>query len=77
MSDLQIEYIEIEKLKHFENNSKIHTKEQINHIANSISEFGFNDPIGIAGKENIDKAYKIAVEERYRFFSFGDAMFIQ
>lgn len=53
MSDLQIEYIEIEKLKHFENNSKIHTKEQINHIANSISEFGFNDPIGIAGKENI------------------------
>ena len=31
----------------------------------------------LAGKENIDKAYKIAVEERYRFFSFGDAMFIQ
>lgn len=30
----------------------------------------------LAGKENIDNAYKIAVEERYRFFSFGDAMFI-
>ena len=29
-----------------------------------------------AGKEKILNAYKIAVEEKYRFFSFGDAMFI-
>ncbi|AIS52305.1 S-adenosylmethionine:tRNA ribosyltransferase-isomerase QueA [Thermoanaerobacter kivui] len=29
-----------------------------------------------AGKENIMKAYKIAIEHRYRFFSFGDAMLI-
>ena len=29
-----------------------------------------------AGYENTMHAYKIAVEERYRFFSFGDAMFI-
>ena len=28
-------------------------------------------------RENIMKAYKTAVEEKYRFFSFGDAMFIQ
>lgn len=28
------------------------------------------------GYENIMNAYRIAVEERYRFFSFGDAMFI-
>ncbi len=28
-------------------------------------------------KENIMKAYNEAVNERYRFFSFGDAMFIQ
>ena len=27
-------------------------------------------------KESIMRAYKVAVEERYRFFSFGDAMFI-
>lgn len=29
-----------------------------------------------AGKENIFNAYDIAVKERYRFFSFGDAMFL-
>ena len=29
-----------------------------------------------AGRENILSAYRQAVEEKYRFFSFGDAMFI-
>lgn len=53
MEDLKIEYIDINKLTHYENNSKIHTKQQIEHIANSIREFGFNDPLGIAGKENV------------------------
>jgi S-adenosylmethionine:tRNA ribosyltransferase-isomerase len=31
----------------------------------------------LAGRENILHAYETAVNERYRFFSFGDAMFIQ
>jgi len=31
----------------------------------------------LAGRDNILNAYKIAVEEKYRFFSFGDAMFIK
>ncbi len=30
----------------------------------------------LAGKDNVLKAYKTAVDEKYRFFSFGDAMFI-
>lgn len=30
-----------------------------------------------AGYDNIMNAYKTAVEEKYRFFSFGDAMFIK
>ena len=31
----------------------------------------------LAGRENILSAYKIAVQEEYRFFSFGDAMLIK
>ena len=31
----------------------------------------------LAGKDYIMKAYNEAVKEKYRFFSFGDAMFIQ
>ena len=30
----------------------------------------------LAGRENVLGAYNIAVQEKYRFFSFGDAMFI-
>lgn len=30
----------------------------------------------LAGKDNVLAAYRAAVEEKYRFFSFGDAMFI-
>lgn len=31
----------------------------------------------LAGKDFVMKAYKHAVDEKYRFFSFGDAMFIK
>ncbi len=31
----------------------------------------------LAGRENVLNAYKCAVENKYRFFSFGDAMYIR
>jgi S-adenosylmethionine:tRNA ribosyltransferase-isomerase len=32
--------------------------------------------MGFAGKELVREAYRVAVEERYRFYSFGDAMLL-
>lgn len=49
---LIIEYMPIEDLKPYENNAKIHTREQIEQIKTSIQEFGMNDPIAI-WKDNI------------------------
>lgn len=50
---MEIEIYKIEELKPYENNAKIHTKEQIEQIKKSIKEFGMNDPIAIWGKDNI------------------------
>lgn len=44
---IEFKYIELSKLKNYENNIKIHTEEQIKKIALSIEKTGFNDPIGI------------------------------
>ena len=32
---------------------------------------------GFAGKDNVIRAYRHAVEEKYRFYSYGDCMFIR
>jgi DNA modification methylase len=50
---LKVEYIPIDTLKPYDKNAKIHTKEQIEQIKQSIQEFGMNDPIGIWGKDNL------------------------
>lgn len=44
---LQIELVPITEIKPYENNAKIHTREQIEQIKQSIFEFGNNDPIAI------------------------------
>lgn len=44
---MKIEKIQINQLKPYENNAKIHTPEQIEQIILSIREFGFNDPVAI------------------------------
>lgn len=50
---MQIEYIDITKLKPYERNAKKHPKNQVKLIANSIKSFGMNDPIAIWGNDNI------------------------
>ena len=36
----------------------------------------FADPGEVAGRDLILRAYTEAIEKRYRFFSYGDAMFL-
>lgn len=51
--ELKIEYLKKEDLKPYANNAKVHTADQIEQIKNSIKEFGFNDPIGIWGENEV------------------------
>lgn len=52
MNKLNIEYINIDELKPYEKNAKLHPEEQVEQIKKSIKEFGMNDPIAV-GKDNI------------------------
>lgn len=47
MKELKIINKNIDGIKEYENNAKEHPDWQIEQIANSIQEFGFNDPIAI------------------------------
>ena len=44
---MKIEVMKVNDLIPYENNAKLHPKEQIEQIVKSIKEFGFNDPIAI------------------------------
>ena len=45
--ELNISYENVSDLKPYQNNAKIHTEEQIGQIAESIRQFGMNDPIAV------------------------------
>ena len=47
MEPLRIEYVPIDSIKPYEKNAKLHPQEQVEHIANSIREFGFRQPLVI------------------------------
>lgn len=49
----KIEQVFIETLTPYKKNARVHNKEQIVQIANSIQEFGFNNPILIDNDNNI------------------------
>jgi len=50
---LKITYRKVGDLIPYINNAKLHPEEQVNQIAASIKEFGFNDPIAIDGENGI------------------------
>ena len=47
MDNLKIEYVDINTLKEYEKNAKLHPQEQIEQIKKSIQEFNMIDPIGV------------------------------
>ena len=51
--ELKIEYLPPDKLKPYENNTRKHAPDDIEGIKKSIIDTGFNDPIGIWGKDNL------------------------
>lgn len=44
---LKIEYVQIDSIKPYAGNAKLHPQEQIDQIKRSIEQMGFNDPIAI------------------------------
>ena len=53
MSELKIEYIDINKITPYENNARKHQKADVEAIKKSIEAFGMNDPIGVWSDKNI------------------------
>lgn len=51
--ELKIEYLPIKALKPYEKNTRKHTDYDVGEIAKSITECGFNDPIGVYGESLI------------------------
>ncbi len=75
MEDIKLEtvYIPVCDLKPYANNAKVHTEKQIAHIAKSIEEYGFNDPVDVwenesgeyeivAGHGAVEAAKKLGLE---------------
>lgn len=50
--EIKIEYLTVGSLKPYEKNAKKHPAEQVEHIANSIREFGFRQPL-VIDKDNV------------------------
>jgi len=50
---MEIANIKVSELRGYDGNAKIHTPEQIEHIANSIKEFGFRNPLLVDNGKNI------------------------
>lgn len=51
--ELEIQYLKPSDLKPYSKNARKHTERDVGAIIASIREFGFNDPVGIWGKQNI------------------------
>lgn len=65
---LEVEEMPTDGLLPYAHNAKIHTDGQVSQIANSISEFGFNDPVAVwdgpAGTEIVEGHGRVLAAQR-------------
>ena len=52
-NELKIEYLPVDSLKPYEKNARKHEDTDVQTIVASIKEFGFDDPIGVWGEDNL------------------------
>ena len=53
-----------------------HANRHSGHAGFPLHPFGEGNLVALAGRDFILRAYREAVGKRYRFYSYGDAMFI-
>lgn len=51
---LEIEYVDINTIKPYKNNAKLHPRKQIEQIKSSIEQFGMDDPIAVWNGEIVE-----------------------
>lgn len=51
--ELKIDYLKASELKPYDKNTRKHEEHDVREIAKSIEKYGFSDPIGVWGKENL------------------------
>lgn len=67
MEKLKIEYVDINSIKPYEKNAKLHPKEQIEQIKKSIEQFGMDDPIGIWKDEIVEGHGRLVACKELRY----------
>lgn len=53
MNGLSVDYVPVDSVTPYINNARLHTEYDLSAIRSSIEQFGFNDPVGVWGKDNI------------------------
>jgi predicted AlkP superfamily phosphohydrolase/phosphomutase len=65
MQELNIVYKNIKELKPYKKNAKKHSKEQVEQIANSIKEFGFDTDMSDEELDEVMKEVKFKTKEKH------------
>lgn len=76
MQTLSIAYVPIDTLHEYKKNAKKHPKEQVQQIAQSIAQFGMNDPIAVDENNVIIEGHGrlMAIQKLHQEGKYGDTV---